>query len=155
LVSKQIIPYAKSILGVDISQGMVDLYNETGQKEGFQGMRAVRADLKGEEGELDGQKFDVIICNMAYHHFEDIEKTTRILAGFLKAGGKLIVSDFRDDGEEIRKDHAHVVVHRGMGEDVMRSVFTGAGLTDVVIEDAFDYTLFGVLHIFFTVGSKA
>lgn len=62
-MSKQIIPYAKSILGVDVSQGMVDLYNETGQKEGFEGMKAVRADLKGEDGELEGRKFDVIIVS--------------------------------------------------------------------------------------------
>ena len=63
-MSQQIIPYAKSILGVDISQGMVDLYNETGQKEGFDGMKAVRTDLKGEEGELNGQKFNVIIVSV-------------------------------------------------------------------------------------------
>lgn len=43
---------------------MVDLYNETGQKEGFEGMKAVNADLKGEDGELDGQKFDVIIVSV-------------------------------------------------------------------------------------------
>jgi hypothetical protein len=64
-VSKQIIPHAKSILGVDVSQGMVDLYNETGKKEGFRGMKAVCAELKGEDGELDGQKFDVIIVSIA------------------------------------------------------------------------------------------
>ena len=92
---------------------------------------------------------------MAYHHFEDVEKVTKILAGLLKSGGRLIVSDFRADGEEIRKDHAHVVAHRGMAEDVMRNAFSGAGLEDVTIEDAFDYTLFAVLHIFFTVGTKA
>ena len=63
MVSQQVIPYAKSILGVDISQGMVDLYNKTGKKEGFEGMKAVLAHLKGEEGELDGQKFDVILVS--------------------------------------------------------------------------------------------
>lgn len=63
MVSKQIIPHAKSILGVDVSQGMVDLYNEAGQKEGFEGMKAVRADLKGEDGELGGRKFDVVIVS--------------------------------------------------------------------------------------------
>lgn len=81
---------------------------------------------------------------------------TKVLAGFLKQGGKLIVSDFRAGGE-VRKDVAHVVAHaHGMAEDVMRDAFAGAGLTDIVIEDAFDYTLSErVLHIFFTVGSKA
>ena len=93
---------------------------------------------------------------MAYHHFEDVGKMTKILAGFLRPGGKLIVSDFRADSGEVRKDFAHVVAHaHGMAEDVMRDAFTGAGLTDIVVEDAFDYTLFErVLQIFFTVGSK-
>ena len=58
-------PHAKSILGVDVSQGMVDLYNETGKKEGFSSMKAVCADLKGEDGELGGQKFNVIIVSIA------------------------------------------------------------------------------------------
>lgn len=93
---------------------------------------------------------------MAYHHFEDVGKMTKILAGFLKSGGKLIVSDFRADGGEVRKGYAEVVVQHGMAEDVMRDAFTGAGLTDVIVEDAFDYTLREtVLHIFFTVAIKA
>ena len=81
---------------------------------------------------------------------------TKILAGFLKQGGKLIVSDFHADSGEVRKDFTHVVAHvHGMAEDVMRDAFAGAGLTDIIIEDAFDYTMLGrVLHIFFTVGSK-
>ena len=65
LVSKQIVPYAKSILGVDVSQEMVDLYNKTGEEEGFGSMKAVRAELKGEDGELNGQKFDVIVVSSA------------------------------------------------------------------------------------------
>jgi len=41
------------------------MYNETGEKEGFSGMKAVCADLKGEDGELNGRKFDVIIVSIA------------------------------------------------------------------------------------------
>ena len=43
---------------------MVDLYNEAG-KEGFSGMKAVCAELKGEDGELGGRKFDVIVVSVA------------------------------------------------------------------------------------------
>ena len=94
---------------------------------------------------------------MAYHHFEDVGKLTKILAGFLKQGGKLIVSDFRADSGGIWKDFAHVVAHvHGMAEDVMRDAFASADLTDIVVEDAFDYTMFGrVSHVFFIAGSKA
>jgi SAM-dependent methyltransferase len=95
---------------------------------------------------------------MAYHHFEDVGKMTKTLAGLLKPGGKLIVSDFRaNSSEEVRKDFAHVVAHaHGMSEDIMRDAFAGAGLADIIVEDAFDYTMFErVVHIFFIVGSKA
>lgn len=64
-MSKQIAPHAKSILGVDVSQEMVDLYNKTGENEGFSGMKAVYTELKGEDGELGGQKFDVIVVSTA------------------------------------------------------------------------------------------
>lgn len=94
---------------------------------------------------------------MAYHHFEDVGKMTKVLAGFLKQGGKLIVSDFYAESGEVRKDYGQIVAHvRGIAKDVMRDAFTGAGLANIVIEDAFDYTMAGrSLHIFFTVGSKA
>lgn len=92
---------------------------------------------------------------MAYHHFEDVGKMTKILAGFLKSGGKLIVSDFRADGKEVRKDHAQPVACQGMDVDSMRDAFVGAGLADVIVEDAFSYlSATRVLPMFFMVATK-
>jgi hypothetical protein len=56
------VPHVKSIVGVDISQGAVDLYNEAVSNQGLSPdeMRAVCAELKGEAGELDDLKFDVV-----------------------------------------------------------------------------------------------
>lgn len=65
LVSKELIQHVKTILGVDISQGMVDHYNKKVQDEGkfLEKMHAVRCELEGKEGELNGLKFDVIfVC---------------------------------------------------------------------------------------------
>jgi hypothetical protein len=44
---------------------MVDIYNQHANNQGLtpDEMRAVRAELKGEEGELDGAKFDVVMVN--------------------------------------------------------------------------------------------
>jgi hypothetical protein len=63
LVSGNLAPYVKSILGVDISQEVVNLFNKRfadndADQERF---RAIRAELKGEDGELDNEKFHVII----------------------------------------------------------------------------------------------
>ena len=62
LLSRALAPHAKSIVGVDISQRSVDLYNETVFNQGLSPdeMRAVCAELKGEAGELDDLKFDVV-----------------------------------------------------------------------------------------------
>ena len=70
LVSGNLAPYAKSILGVDISQGVVDLFNKRfADKDADQKrFRAIRAELKGVDGELDNEKFHlIIVCrNLAF-----------------------------------------------------------------------------------------
>jgi len=65
LVSKELVPHVKSILGVDISQGMVDQYNKRVQDEGIplEKMHAVRCEIEGKDGELDDSKFDVIFVS--------------------------------------------------------------------------------------------
>lgn len=62
LISRELAPYAKSIVGVDISQSMVDRYNQTVLNQGIlpEEMRAVCAELEGRDEELDGLKFDVV-----------------------------------------------------------------------------------------------
>ena len=65
LISRELAPYSRSILGVDISQAMVDEYNLRVFNQGIppEEMRAVCAELEGKEGELGGQKFDVIVVS--------------------------------------------------------------------------------------------
>lgn len=62
-MSRALAPYTKSIVGVDISEHMVNQYNKRVSDQGIppEEMRAVAADLKGTEDELDGRKFDVVI----------------------------------------------------------------------------------------------
>ena len=66
LVSRELAPHAKRILGVDISQGMVDQYNLRVANQGISSdeMRAVAVQLKGEDGELENQKFDVVVVRI-------------------------------------------------------------------------------------------
>lgn len=53
LLSRELIPYAKSIAGVDISQRMVDEYNRRAANQGLSvdEMRAVRADILSSESD--------------------------------------------------------------------------------------------------------
>ncbi|CAA7260916.1 unnamed protein product [Cyclocybe aegerita] len=142
-ISRQLAPHTKSIVGVDITQAAVDLYNQRVSNQGIppEEMRAVCVELKGEDGELDGLKFDVIICSMSYHHFESVEDITRTLSFFLKPGAALLVLDILNTlegnpdpsgaGKTLfdEKFH-HIVAHTsGFKEDQIRSMYEGAGLT--------------------------
>jgi len=139
LVSRELCPYVQSIVGVDISQGMVDQFNLRASNQGLapDEMKAVCVDLRREDHELHGRKFDVIVCSMAYHHFSSVEDVTRLLASFLRPGGSLLVADV--DRSTLQTDifphqhdghgHEHIVAHqRGFGEEDIKGVFGSAGL---------------------------
>lgn len=156
--SKQLLPHVKSLVGVDISQGMVDAFNQYASKQGIapDEMKGVRAELKGEDGELDGQKFDVVLCSMAYHHFSDINKVTVVLAHFLKPGGMLIVIDFRagpkptdDKQESLMEQVRHIVPHDGIAETAIRVAFESAGLDKLEVKDIGPANVMGNDVIFF------
>ncbi|KAI0806738.1 S-adenosyl-L-methionine-dependent methyltransferase [Fomes fomentarius] len=143
MVSQQLCQYVKSVVGIDISQASVDLYNAQAVNQGLEPeeMRAVCTELKGVPGELDGIKFDVIVCCASYHHFPSIEDTTRVLASFLKPGGSLLVADIKaagDNRELFAASHHHIVPHtHGLSEEAVRSAFEGAGLIGFHFRDAF------------------
>lgn len=67
LISKGLIPHSKEVIGVDISQGMVDFYDSRAREIGYEleRMRAVCVELKEDDPVLDGQKFDVIAVRVS------------------------------------------------------------------------------------------
>jgi cyclopropane fatty-acyl-phospholipid synthase-like methyltransferase len=74
-VSQTLAPYCKKIIGVDISQGMVDWYNMCVWNQGieWEEMKAVCVELKGTEDELDGVKFDVAIVSLSAYTLTSFE----------------------------------------------------------------------------------
>ncbi|KAI0781499.1 S-adenosyl-L-methionine-dependent methyltransferase [Trametes elegans] len=139
-VSQALRPYVRNIVGVDISQKSVDIYNKQAEDLGFASdIRAVRAELKGEPGELDGAKFDLVVCSAAYHHFPSIQETTRALASLLKPGGALLVVDIKaaPDGKVLFPENLFPLVpyRQGFTEEVMRAAFEDAGLTEFEMKD--------------------
>ncbi|KAI0355128.1 S-adenosyl-L-methionine-dependent methyltransferase [Trametes cingulata] len=142
-LSQALCPHVKSIVGVDISQASVDQYNLHASNQGLapEEMRALCVELRGEPGELDGARFDLVVCCASYHHFPSIDETTRILAHFLKPGGSLLVTDIKaePDGRELfRETHHHIVPHKhGLTEDAVRKAFEGARLVQFELRDVF------------------
>ncbi|GJE90584.1 S-adenosyl-L-methionine-dependent methyltransferase [Phanerochaete sordida] len=133
LVAFELAPHVRTLLGVDISDGMAARFNARAAELGLaHKARAVVAALTGAPGELDGQQFDVVLCSMAYHHLAAPADTTALLARLLRPGGTLLVLDFaaRDyTQEEIPEEFRAAVAHAaGFAEDDVRAMFEGAGL---------------------------
>ncbi|KAF8177625.1 S-adenosyl-L-methionine-dependent methyltransferase [Pholiota molesta] len=157
LTSRELAPYAKTIVGVDISQAAVDVFNAAVADQGIapEEMRAVCAELKGAEGELDGLTFDVITCVLAYHHFADIDETTRVLSGFMKPGGALLVVDVVKPARHgaaplFAEEHHHVVPHsHGMTREGMQAAMEGAGLVDFVFKPLTTVIMHGTEAVLF------
>jgi 2-polyprenyl-3-methyl-5-hydroxy-6-metoxy-1,4-benzoquinol methylase len=139
LISQFLEPHCKQLIGVDLSPVMIGRYNkkaaDSGVVEGK--MIGMVAELKGDPSELDGQKFDFVVCSAAYHHFESIVSMTKILTSFLKPGtGRLLIADFFGAPlapsrlpESFPAPPEAVIPHtHGFTEDQIRSTFVEGGL---------------------------
>ncbi|KAG7095860.1 hypothetical protein E1B28_006552 [Marasmius oreades] len=141
LVSNELVPYCKSLVGVDISEGMIKEFVKRFEKQELPPtkVRGICQELKGEQGELNGETFDVVVCSMAYHHFDpkNLQSITDMLASFLKPAGFLAVIDGQpnaDGSATIGGNHGNVNPAAlgkttGFSQADMEGLFNGAGLT--------------------------
>ncbi|KAK4058887.1 hypothetical protein OIO90_000333 [Microbotryomycetes sp. JL221] len=156
MVSEKIRPHVKSIIGVDIAQQMVDTWNSRAKEAGFDAdnFYAVQTDgLRDDDEELDGKKFDVVICTQSYHHFPDLDAITKALSRRLNPGGTLLVLDFDatlDDllnGAEqaIKNNVAH---KHGFARDEFKAIFEKTGRFESVTIEPTHQITFGELRAF-------
>lgn len=96
LISQGLEHHAHKVLGVDISAGMVEAFNQKSRNSGIEGkMKAMCIDILAPGAEIPEElrNVDVVVCSMSYHHIEDIVNTSKVLASLLKKGGHLLVVD--------------------------------------------------------------
>lgn len=95
LISQDLIPHASKIIGVDTSPAMVEVYNQKTLINGVsQKMHAFCNDiLSGPEIPEELQNVDIVVCSMSFHHFQDINQSSKVLASLLKKGGHLLIVD--------------------------------------------------------------
>jgi ubiquinone/menaquinone biosynthesis C-methylase UbiE len=109
LVSFVCAPYAREVVGIDISPGML------AKARALRHSREVRNVhfVLGEAAHMpfkDGE-FDVVVCRLAIHHFSQPEREIREMARVLKAGGRLVISDTISSEDE-REARLHNALER-------------------------------------------
>jgi len=82
----------EKIIGVDISQGMLDIGRKKIQQKGHDRIYLMEAD--SENLPFEENKFDAAIVAFGVRNFENLEKGLKEIFRVLKPGGKLVVLEF-------------------------------------------------------------
>ncbi len=92
-----------SLLGLDLSAGMIDVARETARSEGLPSVRFLQADWEGPQAadrvrELVGTGADVVTCVSAFHYFRDPRTALERMRSVLRPGGRLLLLERARDG---------------------------------------------------------
>ncbi|KAI5461569.1 S-adenosyl-L-methionine-dependent methyltransferase [Mariannaea sp. PMI_226] len=144
LATRALAPFFETILGMDISSGMVEQYNKKAQEAGTasENRRAIQADLLNTDAtpspELDSPEFfgfDAIVMCMALHHVENYATMVQKLSERLKKGGILVIVDWvapSESGcpitEKVHELSHHTITRMGFKESEVRVAYQDAGL---------------------------
>ncbi|KAI0379583.1 S-adenosyl-L-methionine-dependent methyltransferase [Hypomontagnella monticulosa] len=146
LVSNTLYDYADIIRGIDISDAMVDEYNNMRRQSGIapERMHAVRGNFldTGNNDIITGPDFhgvDAIIMSMALHHVGNPEAMLSKMVDRLRSNGVLVIIDWMDfahghQGGD-KPDASHTINKASFSADDMKQLFSGAGCDS----DSIDY----------------
>jgi ubiquinone/menaquinone biosynthesis C-methylase UbiE len=109
LVSFALAPYAREVVGLDISPGMLAKAREIRHRRGVRHVRFVLGEAQ--HMPFPTEQFDVVVCRLAIHHFPQPEREIREMARVLKAGGRLVISD-AISSEDPREARLHNALER-------------------------------------------
>lgn len=132
-------PWVSTIRGIDVSENMVQKYNEAAQAAGLSPDRvsAVVGDLIGEEvpehlKTPEYYDFDLAVVGLGFHHFENPVRAIERLTERLKPGtGTLLIIDFLpfDDEQKDSQDvYQGTIKHRGFASANLQKLYKIAKL---------------------------
>jgi ubiquinone/menaquinone biosynthesis C-methylase UbiE len=105
-------PLVAEVIGLDVSTGMLQEARERARSAGL-------ANLTFETGAAESlpfppDRFDIVVCRLAAHHFLSVPKFAAEAYRVLRPGGRLLISDTAepDDAPEVDAWHNHLEVLR-------------------------------------------
>jgi 2-polyprenyl-3-methyl-5-hydroxy-6-metoxy-1,4-benzoquinol methylase len=128
LISRRILPFVHSVVGVDSSPGMLEMFKRKAAEGGLGGIgcRLVHID----NGDVLSGNYDVVVSGMTLHHVHDPKPLLDQFYQVISPGGYLCIADLDPDDGEFHAD-ATGVFHNGFERGFLRQSFIDAGF-DVV-----------------------
>lgn len=128
LLTIQLQPLVHSIIGIDSSQGMLDIFNAKVSQLKLPNTRAQLVDL--DKGDTLAGNYHLIVSNMTLHHIKEIKPLFDQFCKIMAPAGYLCIADLDlDDGRF--HDNNNGVFHFGFDRTTLRKTFTEAGFDKV------------------------
>ena len=137
LLTLQLQPLVHSIIGVDSSQGMLDVLNAKIAKLNLPNIKARLFDH--EKGDKLAGEFDVIASSMTFHHVREVGPLLALFREIMAPGGCLCIADLDLDGGQFH-DNPVGVFHDGFERAALGKAFAEAGFENVQAMTAAEIT---------------
>lgn len=99
--ARSIAPFVHSIVCLDATKAMLDIGKKEAKKNNLLNIKFLQGLV--EDIPFSNGVFDIVVSRLAFHHFEDIEKSFEEMKRVLKKSGKLVIIDMEAASEEIRQ----------------------------------------------------
>jgi ubiquinone/menaquinone biosynthesis C-methylase UbiE len=128
LLSFNLQPFVHSVMGMDSSRGMLDVFKAKIESQGLTNVKT--RCLDPEKGDaLDGE-YHLVVSSMTLHHIKEIEPLLEQFYRVTAPGGYLCIADLDlDDGQFHESNEG--VFHFGFDRATMGRAFMKAGFGDV------------------------
>lgn len=125
LLGLEFIDHAKSITGIDPSEGMLEVFDKKAAE--FNHVKSINIDL--ELNDLD-EKYDLIVSAMAFHHLDRPDLMLVKLAKMLNQHGQIAIVDLEsEDGSFHPSPKEMGVKHFGFSNEEIESWAKESGLS--------------------------
>jgi ubiquinone/menaquinone biosynthesis C-methylase UbiE len=128
LVALQLLPFVRSVLGVDGSRGMLEVLNRKIAQKNLAHIETRYFDLDGGDV-LDGS-YDLVISSMTFHHIRELRILLEQCYRVIRPSGYLCVADLDPDAGLFHGDPSGVF-HEGFDRAVLRKGFNEAGFGQI------------------------
>ena len=133
LLSMRLLPFVRTVVGVDSSAGMLEVFKKKIAAEGLNGItgRLINIDM----GDMLTGRYDMIVSGMTLHHVKDIRPLFNQFYSIISPGGYCCIADLDPDEGRFHADRTGVF-HSGFDRNALWNIFSETGFEDIIATTA-------------------
>ncbi len=128
LISLHLQPHVRSLLGVDTSAGMLEIFQGKIKERGITNVSAVLLD-PAKETRIEGS-FHLVVSGMTMHHIADVGSLFKEFYRILLPGGRVSIADLDTEDGSFHSDKTGVM-HFGFDRPQVASMLASAGFVEI------------------------